>query len=319
MDSIIQFFTTPSFLMQALINGMVIGALFSLAAYGLALVWGVMNIINVAQGDFVILGGYVAFYALGISTPFLEALQPNFFSRILLTPGILPLLSIPIASSILFVFGYLLYKVIIYRIVSRDLFTSLLATFGISLALQQLMNLSFGADVQFINTGLPTLFFMDDLVALPVVRLFSLILASILSVFIVIFLKKSKMGLAIRAVSQNARAAALIGVNTDRVYAFTFALNTAICGACGALVGMIFNLHPYIGTPYTVRSFMIVIFAGLGNLPAVILSALGLGVFEESADFMFGAELRLAFVFSLLVFVLVFRNWRLSKKREYLK
>ena len=136
---------------------------------------------------------------------------------------------------------------------------------------------------------------------------------------IVMFMKLSKMGQAIRATAQDSRAAKILGINTNRVYAITFGINAAICGVAGAIVSMTFTLHPYIGLPYTIRSFMIVIVAGLGNLPAVILSGMGLGIAEEYADYLFGTIMRLAFVFSLLVLILIWRSYRLSKKREYLK
>ncbi len=106
-------------------------------------------------------------------------------------------------------------------------------------------------------------------------------------------MKKSKLGHAIRATAQNARAAKILGVDTEKVYSAIFGINAALCGVAGALIAITFTLHPYIGLPYTVRSFMIVIVAGLGNLPAVALSGMGLGVFEEFADYILGTEFRI--------------------------
>ena len=126
IDNINLLISAPWLVGQAVINGLVIGALFALAAYGMALVWGVMKIINVAQGEFVILGGYTAYF--------------------LYTNDIHPLWGLPTAAVLLFILGWLLYRLVIWRIVERDLFTSILATFGISIMIQQLMNLFFGAD-----------------------------------------------------------------------------------------------------------------------------------------------------------------------------
>ena len=103
------------------------------------------------------------------------------------------------------------------------------------------------------------------------------------------------------------------------VYTFTYALNAAICGLAGSLVAMTYTLHPYIGLPYTVRSFMIVIVAGIGNIPAVLFSGLGLGAVEEFSAYLIGMEFRIAVVFILLVLILVYRSRKLAKKREYLK
>ncbi len=301
MQDLIIFITNPPLMVQAVVNGIVIGGLFAVVAYGFALVWGVMGIINVAQGEFVLMGAYVTLY----------------FSW--LVPGVSPLWSIPLAMVLVGVLGWLLYHGIVFRIVGRDLFTSLLATFGISILLQQLMNLTFGADVQAVNAQLPTLFMLEQTVALPVVRLLALVGALVIATLMVLFLRYSRMGQAIRATAQNERAAKLLGVKTQRVYGLTFALNAFLCGGAGALVAMTFSIHPYIGLPYTVRSFMIVIFAGLGNFAGVLVSAVTLGTLEEIADFVLGAEFRLAFIFSFLVAVLVWRNWRLKRKREYLK
>src|SRR4051812_50091926 len=109
------------------------------------------------------------------------------------------------------------------------------------------------------------------------------------------------MGQAIRATAQNARAARVMGVDTDGVYAWTFALNAAICGASGALVAMTWVVQPYLGLPYTLRSFMIVIIAGLGNVTAVLAAALGLGVAEDFAGVVLGAGDPAAFRFAPLV------------------
>lgn len=299
IDNINLLISAPWLIGQAVINGLVIGALFALAAYGMALVWGVMKIINVAQGEFVILGGYTAYF--------------------LYANDIHPLWGLPTAAVLLFILGWLLYRLVIRRIVERDLFTSILATFGISIMIQQLMNLFFGADVQVADAGFGTLFLLDSTLTVPYIRLVTFAVCAAAATALILFMKKSKIGRAIRATAQNARAARVLGIDIDRVYAATFALNAAICGVAGALAAMTFTIHPYIGLPYTVRSFMIVIVAGLGNLPGVILAAVGLGTAEELSDYVLGAEYRLAFVFSLLVVILVFRNRQLAKKRMYLK
>jgi branched-chain amino acid transport system permease protein len=109
-----------------------------------------------------------------------------------------------------------------------------------------------------------------------------------------------------------------MGIDTDRVYAWTFGLNAAICGASGAMVAMTYLVDPYIGLPYTIRSFMIVIVAGLGNVSAVLGTAIGLGASENMAAFLFGAEYQIAFVYGLLVLILVGRRIRLARERRYL-
>ena len=279
-------------------DGILLGLLFALIAYGMALQWGVMKIINIAQGELVILGGYIAYF--------------------MYTAGIHPAFGVIVSPIIMYFVGLLLYKTVINRIVDRDLFISILATFGISILAQQLMNIIFGADVVVAQSNFGTTLLFDNSVTLPNAKIFSALVSIIFAIILVIFMKKSKLGRAIRATAQNARAAKILGVDTEKVYSAIFGINAALCGIAGALIAITFTLHPYIGLPYTVRSFMIVIIAGLGNLPGVALSGMGLGVFEEFADYILGTEFRIGATFLLLVLILVYKRFKLSRKREYL-
>ncbi len=289
----------PFLNLQALLDGIMVGAIFALAAYGMALVWGVMNIINVCQGEYVILGGYITFA--------------------IYKAGIHPVAGLPIAFITLFLLGYILYRLIVFRVVDKDMFISILATFGISITIQQVMNMIFGSQVETALSGFGTIFFFDGNITIALIKLFSFVISVLGAIAVIIFMKTSKMGRAIRATAQNARAARILGVDTEKVYTFTYALNAAICGLAGSLVAMTYTLHPYIGLPYTVRSFMIVIVAGIGNIPAVLVSGLGLGAVEEFSSYLIGTEFRIAVVFILLVLILVYRSRKLAKKREYLK
>jgi len=299
VDSVQLLFQVPQLSLQLLIDGILIGALFALAAYGMALVWGVMNIINVVQGEYVILGGYIALYTA--------------------QAGMTPLMGIPVAAMVLFVMGYALYRLIIFRIIDRDLFISLLATFGLSILFQQLMNELFGADVRILEAGLDSWYLFGDLVTVSQIKVLAFVLTIIIAAALVVFMRRSRLGQAIRATAQNARAARILGINVDHVYATTYAINAAVCGAAGALVVMSLTIHPYQGLVYTVRSFTVVVIAGLGNIAGVIAASFGLGAAEQFAGFILGAEYQVAFVFLLLIFILVARSLRLSRRRETLK
>ena len=124
------------------------------------------------------------------------------------------------------------------------------------------------------------------------------------------------MGQAIRATAQDPRAARVMGIDTERVYAFTFSLNSAICGAAGVLISMIWVIQPFYGIGHSIRSFVIVTAAGLGNLPGVIIAGLGLGVAEQYGGFVLGAEFQQALVVGMLVLVLVVRQIQQSRKRQ---
>ena len=292
-------FDAPIFTVQLLIDGILIGAIFALAAYGMALVWGVMKIINFAQGEFVILGGFISYW--------------------ICKSGLNPFFTIPIVAMVLFVIGWVLYRLVIIRIVEQDLFISILATFGISILLQQLMNQVFGADVRTVESGLGTWFLFDERITVLQIKTLAFVIALALGGGLTLYMRKARLGQAIRATAQDPRAARILGIDTDRVYAATFALNAAICGVLGVLVAMTWVVQPFMGLAYTVRSFMIVIVAGLGNVFGVILAGLGLGAAENFAGFILGAEFQAAFVFSLLVVILLWRNFRLRLQRRYLK
>lgn len=291
----------PLLNLQLLIDGILIGSIFALAAYGLALVWGVMNIKNLAQGDFVIMGGYIAFTLS--ESPF----------------NLHPILTIPFVFVLMFVFGWVLYITIIRRVIERDLFTSLLATFGLAIVIQQLINLAYGPDVQTVESGMAIREFFDGEITIADTKLVSFLLAMSMALLITVFMKKSRMGRAIRATSQNARAARIMGIDTDRVYAFTFSLNAGICGVAGVLISIIWVIQPFFGMTHSIRSFVIVTSAGFGNLIGVILSALGLGAVEQFSGFILGAEFQQATVVGLLVGVLIIRQIIQGRQRQVVK
>ncbi len=273
--------------LKIILDGVMIGALFALAAYGLALVWGVMNVKNLAQGDFVIAGGYVCWWLVEFGLP--------------------PLLGVPIAFIVMAGVGWVIYLLIIRPILDRDLFTTLLATFGLAIIMAQLLNLMFGSDTQTVDLGYDTLYFMDGFIDVPIAKLMGVLMAATLALGVIIFMKYSRMGQAIRATAQDARAARVMGINTDRVYAFTWSLNAAICGAAGAIIVMVWVIQPFYGITHSVRSFVIVTAAGLGNLPGVIAAGLGIGALEQYGAHIFGIGYQQAIAVILLLLVLIYR------------
>jgi branched-chain amino acid transport system permease protein len=221
------FVWAPIINIQVILDGIFVGAVFALSAYGLALVWGVMNIKNLAQGDFVIMGGYLAFA--------LHAYQ---------VPLVLILL---IVMPVMFVFGWFIYVIMIRRIIDQDMFVSLLATFGLSLLLQQVMNLIFGPEVQTIDMELPVYDAFDNMVTLPMSKVITLVLAAVIAIGVVLFMKRSRVGQAIRATAQDPRAARVLGIDIDRVYAFHLCLQRGLvrCRGCAGI--------DYLGDPAFLR------------------------------------------------------------------
>jgi branched-chain amino acid transport system permease protein len=300
IDNITVLVLAPILNLQLLFDGIFIGAIFILIAYGLALVWGVMNVKNLAQGDFVIMGGYIAW---AISNPLYMG-----------DYAIHPIFGLPVAMVFMFIFGWIIYFLIIKRVVYRDMFTSLLATFGLAIVIAQLLNHLFGPEVQVAEAGYPTLSW--GLLSVAVIKFVAFVLTIVLAAAVVIFMRYSRMGQAIRATAQDARAAKVMGIDTERVYAFTYALNAAICGAAGVLISMIWVIQPFFGLPYSLRAFVVVTAAGLGNLPGIVTYGLGLGIVEQFGGFVLGAEYQQAIVVSMLVLVLVVRQIQQSRYRQ---
>jgi branched-chain amino acid transport system permease protein len=292
-------FEFPIVNLKIILDGIMVGALFALAAYGLALVWGVMNVKNLAQGDFVIAGGYVSWW--------------------LVEHGFPALLGVPVAFIVMWGIGWVIYKLVISRVIERDLFTSLLATFGLAIMMAQIMNLMFGSDTQSVDLGYPTLHFFDGFIDLPIAKLIGVGMAMTLAAGVIIFMKSSRMGQAIRATAQDARAARVLGIDTEKVYAFTFSLNSAICGAAGAIIVMVWVIQPFYGISYSIRAFVIVTAAGLGNLPGVISAGLGIGVLEQYGSHIFGIGYQQAVAVMLLLLVLLYRLIQQRRNRQVLK
>ncbi len=293
------FVWAPIINIQIILEGIFVGAVFALSAYGLALVWGVMNIKNLAQGDFVIMGGYMA---LALS----QANVPLFLTMVIVIVS-------------MFAYGWIVYIVMIRRIIDEDMFVSLLATFGLSLLMQQVMNLIFGPEVQTVNMHLPVFDAFDNMITIPSSKILSLALAGVIAACVIIFMKKSRIGQAIRATAQDARAARVLGIDTDRVYAFTFAFNSALCGAAGVLVSIIWVIQPFYGITYSVRTFAIVTAAGLGNLPGVITAGFGIGLFEKYTGVILGTAYEVAAPVTILLIVLIIRQISMRRNRQVVR
>jgi branched-chain amino acid transport system permease protein len=204
-------------------------------------------------------------------------------------------------------------------VIERDLFTSLLATFGLAIMMAQIMNLLFGSDTQSLRLDFDTIYLADGLIDIPIAKLIGVVMAAALAAAVIIFMKSSRMGQAIRATAQDARAARVLGIDTEKVYAFTFSLNAAICGAAGAIIVMVWVIQPFYGIAYSIRAFVIVTAAGLGNLPGVIAAGLGIGVAEQYGSHIFGIGYQQAIAVLLLLVVLVYRLVQQKRKRRVLQ
>jgi branched-chain amino acid transport system permease protein len=275
-------------LAQILINGVLLGGLYAIMALGLALVWGVLNIVNLAHGAFIMLGAYLSWHLYTYL-------------------GIDPFLGLPITAIIMFAFGYGVQRGLLNLIVRAPMFNTLLITFGLEVVFTYLAQLAFSADFRTINPSYAGDSIALGPVVLPQARLMAFGVAIVLTVGMWLFLLHSKLGRAIRATAQNLVAARLYGVEPRHLYAMTFGIGIGLAGAAGGLYGTVSQINPYIGATLTAKCFAIAIIGGLDNPLGVIVGGLVLGIIESLAVLYIGATFADVASFGVLVLVLIVR------------
>ena len=277
---------------QHLINGLLVGAPFAAVAVGFALIWGVVDIINLAHGEMVMLGGYVTFWTV------------RFIAGTGDVSLLLVLATVPLAVIFVFVLGYIIQSAIVSRVTETDMFLTLLVTFGISILIQQLALQTWGANPRTISVAFSAQSINYAGVIVPKMKFVAFIGAIALTGLLWAFLKFTRRGRAIRAVSQNPQAAALLGIDVKHTRAITFGMSSAIAAGTGSLIATIFSLGPQMGLVYTLRSFIIVVFGGIGSIPGALIGGLALGSVEEFTAGYVGSTWTLAVSFTLLIVLL---------------
>jgi len=286
---------TPAMLGQVVVSGILAGALYAMVALGLALIFGVMRVINIAHGPLLMLGAYTTFFIY-------QAL------------GLNPYLSVPITMLVLFVLGALLQRTLVFRVVDAPELSSLLLTFGISIALVNLAQLAFTSNLRAIEyvTGSYTL----GPLAFSKSRLIAFVVAAALTGLAFLFLQRTRLGKAIRATSQSREVAMVCGVDVGRIHLITFGVAAALAGAGGALVSVIVAIQPEMGQIWTFKSFLVIVLGGAGNYPGALLGGVLLGLVEQLASLFLTTQLSEAVAYVLLVVVLLVRPTGLLGGRQ---
>lgn len=285
------------YLMQ-IFNGISVSSILMLAALGLAIIFGLMKIINMAHGELIMIGAYVTYLTQNL---FAAHLDQSYFN-------IYFLVAIPAAFAITGCIGYLLEVTVIKRLYGRVM-DSILATWGVSLILQQLARSIFGApnvDVkspQWLNGGLLV---MNSL-QLPYKRLFIILLVALCIIGVYWFLYRTAGGRRVRAVMQNRSMAESLGINTRRVDAMTFALGSGLAGISGCALTLLGSIGPTLGTNYLVDTFMVVVLGGVGRIIGTIAGAFTIGIGSTSFEFFTDASLGKVLMFLL---VILFLQWK---------
>lgn len=283
---------------QILANGLVLGGLYACIAVGFSLVWGVLNVINILHGTFIVLGSYVAFFAF------------QYF-------GIHPFISVFLAGGVLYAVGYAIQQTMINRVVTAPVLITLTLTFGLDLILNNAMLVAFTADYRKINLANPLGSLELGPVFLPGDRIAAMALALLLTILLYWLLRNTRIGRAIVAVRMDREAAALMGVDVKRVNAVTFGIGALMAGAAGALLSIIYPISPLNSSLFLGKAFVVCVLGGLGSVPGAMIGGLALGIIESFGAFWFGPEHAVTLSFALLLILLFVRPSGLLGKRGY--
>lgn len=279
---------TVSSLLQALLSGLLIGALFALAAAGLSLVVGVLRIVNLVHGELVLLGAYVA-YALVQFT------------------GMNPLLMAPVAALVVGLCAWPLERYLIRPVARQREEVPLLTTFALSIIIQNLLIYFVGADTRALDSGMSGQMLQFAGITLPSVQVVCFVIALLVTLAVHVLIMHTATGRRMRASAEDPLAAGVVGVPIQRMYAFTYCLAAAVAGLGGALLGVVFSFTPSSGVEYLLTGFAVVVLGGLGSIKGTLYGGLLLGVVESLGAWWLGDGYRLFIGLALILIVLATR------------
>ncbi|MGA2317798.1 MAG: branched-chain amino acid ABC transporter permease [Thermodesulfobacteriota bacterium] len=265
-------------LVQQIVNGLLIGFIYSLIAIGLTLIWGVMNIVNFAHGDFLMLGMFTSFWLYTLY-------------------GVDPLFSIPVCTVLLFILGLLIYRFIVSKVMKGPMLAQLVVTFGISIFLANLAVFLWTPDFRLIEK--PLLHGTWDIgdIKLSVPKFVSTIGSVIVSLFVFLFLKRTKTGKAILATEMDREAALLMGINTERINSISFALGSALVGIAGAFLSTYYYIYPQVGGTFGLIAFCVVALGGFGSIEGAFIAGIIVGLAQTLGGFFIDPAYKYAIVF----------------------
>ena len=284
--------------LQATVYGLLQGGLLALVAVGFSLVWGVMNVVNLSHGAFVVLGAYVG-WQLNISL------------------GLDPFLGMVIVALVLFCIGYAVQRFLINLVVNGPIFITLLLTFGLELLLVQGMNIVFTANYQSIPTSYAGNAIVLGGIQVPLGRLLAFLLAVGITVLLVKVMANTRIGMSIMATGMDRGAARLMGIRARHVYALTFGIATALAGMAGTMVGTVGTFNPAAAGGFTLLSFVIAVLGGLGNMYGAMVGGLLMGLVQAWGGYYLSGTWVNALAFLVLIVVLMFRPSGLVGKAFY--
>lgn len=272
-------------LLQLTIDGLLLGAVYALFSSGLTLIWGMMNVVNFAHGDFVMVAMYVAFFAFTLL-------------------GLGPLLFVPLAAVVLFGLGVLVYYALVRHVMRGPMLAQIISTFGLALFLRYTALWVFSANFVSLPGNLVGGVVHLGELRIGAAHLLAGVTALVLTLGMHVLLTRTDLGSRMLAVSEDRVAASLVGIRPDPMQALAWGLGAASAGVAGALIAMFFYVSPEVGNSFILIAFVTVCLGGFGSVPGALLAGLAIGVIESYSAYWFGPATKDVAVFSLFVVLL---------------
>jgi branched-chain amino acid transport system permease protein len=271
-----------------IINGLITGGSYVLIALGLTLIFGILDVVNLAHGEIYMLGAFMLYL-------FLEHLGFSYWAALLLAMGVIT------------VFGVLMEKTLFKPLRSAPLLNTMLVSIAFAVLLQNSASILFGSDPKVVHTAMSDHVIQFWGISLTVQRLLVLVVGIVIIIGLHLLIGKTKIGKAMRAVALDKEAAALMGISINRIYTFTFAVGSALAATAGALIAPVFQVFPTMGFVPFIKAFTVVILGGLGNVIGAIYAGFLLGILESLGTAYVSTAYKDSFAFMILIVVLLFR------------
>ncbi|HEX9161357.1 MAG TPA: branched-chain amino acid ABC transporter permease [Thermoanaerobaculia bacterium] len=277
-----------SIFIQALISGILIGGVYALIGIGLTIIFGVMRIINFAHGDILMVGMYITFFLFTLA-------------------HVDPFVSILITGPLMFLFGAMLQKVVINRVLGALPQNQILLTIGLGLMMSNSVMLAFTSDYRILTTTYSSSSVKIGGISVSEPLVISFVITAIITAALYWFLLRTDTGQAIRATAQDREAARLMGINVARMSIIAFGLGSALAGSAGALIAPTYYIFPQVGSIFTLKAFVITVLGGMGSVIGATLGGVLIGVAESVGGVYFGAGWKDVIVFVIFLLVLLFK------------
>ena len=273
---------------SSIVVGILVGGILALTALGLSLVLGVLRLVNLAHGEFLVLGAYAGYYLLSVT-------------------GIDPLLGLPLIAAGMALVAAPLFKFLVQPVMGRGVEAPMMTMFGLSILLQNLCTAAFSADTRSIETSYSARALAIGPVTVGLVYVIGFAIAIVIVILVHLLVARSAYGRDLRASAQDPVAASVVGVNVARVHMLTFALGAACAGAGGTLSGLVFSFTPSSGATFLLNSFAVVVLGGLGNVLGTLIAGIAMGVLQSLGGVLFGDGYRDLVALVLFLGVLMVR------------